>query len=234
MTGQPRAWPVLLAAGLGLAILLSLGTWQVFRLQEKQALIAQINERIAAESTDGHTVLANKAVPDFTKVVIEGSFIAGADLFKLRSVDGGPGFQVITPLLTPSNALIMVDRGAVSEAERSAVKTDIGPRKYTGILRLRSGKRGMFDPDNDPKANQWYWWDVPAMVATVDQPADMKVLHYILQLLPDPALPPLPKPDQPKAELSNNHLGYAITWYGLAATLAGVTFAFLRRGNLKP
>jgi surfeit locus 1 family protein len=233
MTEHARAWPVVVSAGVGLAILVSLGTWQVFRLQDKQALIAQIDARIAAASVDGRVIFSDETVPDFTKVTLQGHLLAGSDLFKLTSVTGGPGFQVLSPLLTSSNGLILVDRGAVSEDQRTALKTETGLRTYTGILRIRSGKRGVFDPDNDPKANQWYWWDVPAMLAKITHPVDAKVSPYVLQLLPDPSLPPLPKVEQPKAELRNNHLGYAITWFGLAATLAAVTFAFLRRRKLE-
>ena len=31
-----------------------------------------------------------------------------------------------------------------------------------------------------------------------------------------------PRPEAPQANLANNHLGYAITWFGLALTLLAV------------
>jgi len=79
------------------------------------------------------------------------------------------------------------------------------------------------DPENDPAANLWYWWDVPAMQAASGLAAGAKPFPDVVQLLPSAAAGgAFPRPQEPKANLANNHLGYAITWFGLAATLLGV------------
>ena len=41
------------------------------------------------------------------------------------------------------------------------------------------------------------------------------------------------QPSAPPAAFANNHLGYAITWFGLALALVGVYVALLRRTSLK-
>ncbi len=214
--------PVLFAAAIGLAILLWLGTWQVSRLQEKTSQIAAIDGQIAAVPVP----LPEKGA-EYLKVRVEGAYIPGSDLKKLTSHDGGPGYEVITPFLTRDNTMILVDRGSVAQGQ--TVTSPPGQQILTGLLRFHDRGQGFFDPENDPENGHWYWWDIPAMQAAANAPADSGTSPYILQLLPDPALATPPYPAVPKAELRNNHLGYAITWYGLAAALVAVTWAFLRK-----
>jgi surfeit locus 1 family protein len=79
--------------------------------------------------------------------------------------------------------------------------------------------RGLFTPADDPKTNVWYLRDPIAMAATKKWAAPAP--FFIDQETP---VPPggLPKPGKLSVELSNNHLQYAITWFGLALALAGV------------
>jgi surfeit locus 1 family protein len=212
---------LLIASAVGLAILLSLGTWQVVRLHDKTAQIAAIEAQIAAPP-----VALPQAANEYQKVTVDGEYLIGPDLKKLTSYNGGPGFEIITPFKTRDNTVILVDRGALPENAKAT--NPAGPQTLTGILRLHNKGQGLFDPENDPEVGQWYWWDIPAMQAAAKAPPDSKVSPFILQLLPDPAIVTPPFPPLPKAELRNNHLGYAITWYGLAAALAAVTGAFLR------
>ena len=73
----------------------------------------------------------------------------------------------------------------------------------------------------------WYWWDLPAMIAASGLPADLKPYPFVVQLLPSSTAAEFPRPDEPKSDLANNHLGYAITWFGLALTLLGVSGFYL-------
>ncbi len=225
---------VLIASAAGLAILLSLGTWQVFRLQEKNARIAAIEARIAAPPVPIENALAlqeQKKGIEFLKVQAKGHYVPSQPLLKLTTIGGGAGFQVINHFITDSGAYFLVDRGVISDALRrsSAISISDAEKTITGILRLHDGGQGMFDGDNVPERNEWYWWDIPAMLAAANPPADAKIQSIVLQELPVPgASSPIVTPP-PKAELRNNHLGYAITWYGLAAALVSVTWAFLRK-----
>jgi surfeit locus 1 family protein len=221
MSPSSRNWPVLLASATGVAILLWLGNWQVSRLQEKTAQIAAIESQIASSP-----VPLPEQANDYLKVRVEGAYIPATNLKKLTSVNGGPGYEIITPFLTTDNTVILVDRGSIAESQ--SVTTPQGSQTLTGLLRLHDKGQGYFDPENDTDKGLWYWWDIPAMQAAANAPTDAKFSPYILQLLPDPALATPPYPAVPKAELRNNHLGYAITWYGLAAALIAVAWIFLR------
>lgn len=224
---RPRAWPVLLAAGVGLAILLSLGLWQVQRLAWKERLIAAIDQALAAEPVSLAEALA-RPDPDFTKVAVAGTF-GEKSLRLLTAAPGGAGWMIVQGFTSTEGQSLLVARGVAGDAQE--VPAVAGPVQLSGILR-RHGARAAFDADNNPAANQWYWWDVPAMqAAALGRPP---ATALVLQLLPaTPATEGL-RVDPPKSDLRNNHLGYAITWFGLAAALLVVTGVFLKQRGKTP
>ncbi|MFT3672805.1 SURF1 family protein [Aestuariivirga sp.] len=221
-----RVWPVLLAAGIGLAILLALGTWQVKRLAWKEGLIAAIDRAIAADPVSLTDALA-KPDPDFTKVTVTGAF-SGPGLRRLAVVNGGPGWEVVQGFVTTDGARLLVSRGLIPEA--AAIPQSPAEVTTTGILR-RHGARGTYDGDNDVAGNRWYWWDVPAMQQAVFGGQGLAT-PLVLHLLPKADGTAGLTVEPPKADLRNNHLGYAITWFGLAAALVVVTGVFLRRNAM--
>ena len=99
----------------------------------------------------------------------------------------------------------------------------------TGILRRARDPKGLFTPDNDPASNRWYWWDVPAMSASIKLPEGATALAVVIQQLPDAANENLPRPQPPDAKLNNNHLQYAVTWFAFAAILAVIATLFIRQ-----
>jgi surfeit locus 1 family protein len=151
------------------------------------------------------------------------------DLRKIASFRGSAGYELIAPFLTSDNIVILVDRGTIpyDASDGTYSPASLAPATVTGILRAHDKGQGYFDGDNDAEGNQWIWWDIPAMLGAVPVPADATVSRLILQRLPDESLTLPPIISAPKAELRNNHLGYAITWFGLAAALLVVAIAFL-------
>ena len=115
---------------------------------------------------------------------------------------------------------------------RAAVATPAEPVELLGIVRRHGAARGPFTPDNDDARNIWYWWDVPAMLALSDIPADLKVAPFVLQLLPVEGNTSFPRPQRPDAALRSNHLQYAMTWFALALVLAAVAVLYVR-GQMK-
>jgi len=83
-----------------------------------------------------------------------------------------------------------------------------------------------FTPDDDPKTNVWYVRDPQAMAAA--KKWAVAAPFYIDQEAP---VPPggAPLPGKIEVHLPDNHLGYAITWFGLALGLAGVYVVWLAR-----
>jgi surfeit locus 1 family protein len=77
--------------------------------------------------------------------------------------------------------------------------------------------------------NIWYWWDVPAMLSSIPISGEMKVAPFVLQALPDADPAKFPRARGPQAQLRNNHLQYAGTWFFLALTLLVIAGLFIRK-----
>ncbi len=223
-----RLWPLLLSAGLGFILLTSLSVWQVQRLQWKERLIADVEARLAEPARRMSDVTASPEEDGtIAKVKVSGRFLP-AILRKIATVNGGPGWEILQGFEMGEGGALLVSRGLAAEGQ--AVTTPPGEMELQGLLRRHETRKGIFDPDNDPAGGRWYTWDVAAMAdAAVPDgaPARLEVLH----LLPgSPGTEGL-HVEPPKAELRNNHLGYAITWFGLAATLAVMTALFAWQGR---
>lgn len=216
-----RLWPVLAATVIGMAILITLGVWQVQRLQWKEALLAQLAANAAAPPVS-LAEAAQRDDPEFVRVRFTGTYEHAAAKKMIATFERGQGWTVITPAVTADGYAVMVDRGRIPGQLGEAFDKPAGDVAIEGVIRTYRNGQAMFDPENDPKANIWYWWDVPAMLAASGLPEGLKPYPYVVQLLPSAAAAPFPRPDEPKANLANNHLGYALTWFGLAATLLAV------------
>lgn len=221
----PRIWPVVIATLVGFAILMSLGVWQVKRLAWKEALLAQLAANAAAPPVDLATALnmsrAGSNV-EFVRVKFTGIYKNDAWMKMLSTYDGGQGWTIITPVASSDGWAVIVDRGRLPGQRLESFTRLDGPQELEGVIRTHPYGQGFFDPVNDPKAKMWYWWDVKGMLAASGLPADLKPFPFEVQLLPSSTTVEFPRPEEPKADLANNHLGYAITWFGLALTLLGV------------
>jgi surfeit locus 1 family protein len=233
MTARSRAVSAGLAGLLGVALLCGLGAWQVQRLAWKEALIAEIAGRERAAPVP-YAGIDPATVADFTKVTVDGRYLPQNSKFLITTFDGGPGWQVVTPLAIDSGGVLLVDRGAIASADRGRIESEAmgASRTLIGILRRHGEPRGPFAPDNDVAGNSWYWWDVPALQAAMKLPDGARPSPVVLQLLPGDGAAPFPAPQPPAANLLNNHLQYAVTWFSLALVLAAVTGLFIR-GQMK-
>ena len=132
--------------------------------------------------------------------------------------------DIIAPFISTDGLFVLLDNGPA--ATKQIVITDASAETVSGTVRLHKKGRGIFDNDNDEVSNTWYWWDLPAMWAAAQAPQDAKIAPFILQKILPATTSTNDHPAQ--VELSNNHLGYAITWFGLAAALLAVSGFFAR------
>jgi surfeit locus 1 family protein len=220
---KTRIWPIILASAIGICILLSLGVWQVQRLGQKTALIASLEQRMKAEPISlAEAVVKREQGEDieYLKVKLIGQLDPTNYFRRVTSFNGDPGWEIIAPFKTDDGRFVLVDMGAI--AENQPMKLNETPQTIQGLVRYHNKGRGLFDNDNDAMGNIWYWWDAPAMLATLKNIDVSRAASFILQKLPSNTEQEVPSAEIPKVELANNHLGYAITWFGLAAALAGV------------
>jgi surfeit locus 1 family protein len=231
---KPRIWPVVLWAGVGIAVLIALGTWQLFRLGEKQAQLAEIAQRTMAAPVTLSEALARRAKDsdiEFVAVRARGVFDHGSERHKLATFEGSPGWQIITPFRSDEGIVALVDRGVVPADLKDAAKRleNPAPMELNAVVRIHGRERGFFDPDNDADGNLWHWWDVPAMLSSIAISPDMKVAPFVLQELPGNDPNRFPRATSPEAQLRNSHLQYAVTWFALALALLVIAGLFIRK-----
>jgi surfeit locus 1 family protein len=231
MAGRSLVWPGL-AAALGFVLLCGLGIWQLQRLAWKEALLADMAERMAAPAEPLPEETAWPALDpggyDYRHVKVTGRFIHAQEAHVFRPRDGEPGYLILTPLQLSSGAYVIVNRGFVPQAEKdpSTRRAGLTPGTLilTGLMRPPEA-RNLFTPADDPLANIWFTRD-PAAIAAHAALAPVAPFTIDADFEHDSAV--LPRGGATVVAIRNDHFAYAITWFGLAVALAGVfgTFAW--------
>lgn len=235
--GSSRKLPVLIAATIAFAILVGLGTWQVQRLHWKEALLAGIQTRIASAPKPLPEIerqLAETGDVDYLPVTLKGTFDHSGERHFFTTWDGDSGFNVYVPLRLEDGRYIFVNRGFVPYDMKDAAKRQPGQVsglvEVTGLARNRlNAKPGRFVPENDVAKNIFYWKDLDAMAASSGLPAGADILQFFVDADDAPNPGGWPHGGVTIIDLPNNHFQYALTWYGLAAALAGVVAVWLYR-----
>ncbi|MCC6948038.1 MAG: SURF1 family protein [Bradyrhizobiaceae bacterium] len=223
-------------AALGLAVLVGLGVWQLERLAWKNDLIARIEARTkapaAAIPAENEWSGVNAGRDEYRRVRASGVFRHDREVQVYTVVSeepgrhAGPGYWVLTPLELPSGAFVIVNRGFVPLDKREPASRPQGqvPGQVTvtGLLRMPE-EATLFSPANDPARNAWYRRD-PGEIARALGLARVAPFMIDADAAPNPR--DLPEGGRTRVRFSNNHLQYAVTWFGLALALAGVFAVF--------
>lgn len=217
--------------------LVSLGVWQVQRLQWKEGLIAAIEARIASgpRPLDEIGRLAREGIEvDYWPVEARGRFLHSAESHFLATHAGRSGWYVYTPLQLEDRRVVFVNRGFVPyDRKAGATRSEGQVEGETAVKGLARGapaeKPSAIVPDNDPAAGVFYWKDLSAMASSADLPADAAILPFFIDADETPNPGGLPVGGVTIVRLPNSHLQYAVTWFGLAAALLAVVGAWLWR-----
>ena len=186
----------------------ALGIWQVERRAWKLDLIARVEARLeAAPATPPATWTDDLA---YTRVRAHGTFLQDRETLVQALTERGAGWWVLTPLRTP-HGVILVNRGFVPPERRAAPPT--GRVTVTGLLRA-SEPGGGFLRSNDPAAGRWYSRDVAAIAAARGL-GEAAPFFLDADATPNPGGYPIG--GLTVVAFRNNHLAYALTWFGLAA-----------------
>jgi len=223
---------------LGALFLCALGAWQVQRMAWKDELLQTLNARAAAQPIDlaefmtRWTQSAGTEDLRFVRVKATGRFQHEKERHLYTIANGKAGWRIITPLETGDGLTVLVDRGFVPEAQKDlSRRRDGAPEEavsVVGVVRLGEAK-GMFTPDNDIAANQWFWRDLETMRAMTAGEGANEVAAFMLQLEEGAHGAPWPKAMALRADtIHNRHFSYALTWFGLAAALLAVFGLVLR------
>ncbi|RUW67417.1 SURF1 family protein [Mesorhizobium sp. M4B.F.Ca.ET.143.01.1.1] len=229
---------MLLILGMALfAVLIGLGTWQVQRLHWKDGLLQTIDQRTHSAPrplAELEKQFAATGDVDYTPVTVTGTFLHQGERHFFATWEGASGFDVFTPLQLDDGRFVLINRGFVPYDLKDAAKRPhgevAGKVTITGLARNPlAGKPSMMLPDNDVQKNIFYWKDRDAMAASAGLPAGAGLMPFFIDADKTPNPGGLPVGGVTIIDLPNSHLQYAVTWYGLAAALAGVLLFRLRR-----
>lgn len=212
---------------MAFAILVALGTWQVQRLHWKEGLLADIAARRAAPAVQLAAIEA--MAPDdieYRNVTATGHYLNDKERHFFATYDGVTGFYIYTPLQLDDGRYLFVNRGFVpyeAKEPRTRMQGQLtGEQTVVGLARAKLlAKPSSLVPDNDIAKNIFYWKDLDAMAASDGLEKD-KVVPFFVDADKTPNPNGLPVGGVTIVDLPNDHLQYAVTWYGLAVVLAAI------------
>jgi surfeit locus 1 family protein len=232
LTRGPRSTPALalfaVAGVLLFALFAALGAWQLERRAWKLALIERVEARVHAPPADAPLPAEwpriDAAEHEYRHVRLEGVFLHDREALVQASTRLGPGYWVLTPLRT-AHGVVLVNRGFVPHERREratrSANEPAGEVRLTGLLRI-SEPGGGFLRRNDASGDRWFSRDVQAIAAARGL---AEVAPFFVDEDAAPPQPPGAEPRWPVGGLTviafhNNHLVYALTWFGLALGVA--------------
>lgn len=219
-------WILTVLSALLLAALVSLGVWQVQRLQWKNGLIARAEAEAAMPVTG---LRRPDDLVEFRRLEISCPGLDTAPYVEMQSVqDSEVGVRLISAC-TPSetNMVLLVDRGFVAGTISARPPVEPSDRSVMLIGQFRTvPEPGLFAPPPPAHGERFLARDEAAMAEYLEAGPVAGTVFALTSSNPEwLAL----KPSAPPAAFSNNHLGYALTWFGLALALAGFYIVLLRR-----
>ena len=221
---------------IALAILVALGTWQMKRFSWKTNLVETINSSIDLPPQPLPPPQTWKQLGldqlNYRAVKASGRFNYKDEvhIFTLvsqgKATYSGAGYWVIVPSALDGGGIVLVNRGFVPEKfkqQRTRLKSQTeGRQTITGFIKTDQGAN-YFTPKTDFKNNIWYTRNIKAISEHLELE---NAAPFLIAQSGSASKDRLPQPRELNVNLENRHLGYAITWYGLALTLIGVFVVF--------
>lgn len=226
---RPLLWPTVFSVPV-LVLCLGLSLWQMERREWKMGILDRIAHNQAAQPVPLDQLLKGDPLEhEYGRATIVGTFLHDKEFFlAARSRRNEVGLQVVTPVRTDDGRIVLFDRGWIpSEKRTPASRAEgqvAGTVELNGVVR-RSQVQRQFAPDNDPAKNFWFHVDVPLMRKMAGATADPKLDAFFLEADSNHNPGGLPLGGQTHLDIPNDHLQYAITWFGIALALIGVYLA---------
>jgi len=200
-------------------VLLSLGSWQLYRLNWKLDLISEIENslkinpvELSKSNSKNYLRIKTSGIVDFDKQIY---------LYNLNN-SGKPGFEVINPILI-GNENYLLNRGWIPFDKKDKEEINlINTNRIIGTLKKQS-KANSFKPENDIEKNYWFTLDRDDIFSYTGK----KFSKYIIYINGDYKTP---EPKVITANISNNHKKYAITWFSMAISIL-LIYLYFRKKN---
>ena len=186
-------------------IVLSLGTWQVFRLNSKSQLISDLENNLKRNSIDFNVDIDK----EYTKVLLKKKNLK-SKIFLYHLNKGEIGFKVIVPYEVNSSLLVLVDKGWIRKDKINSIKNSLLNDDIIEGYTKKIREKKLFTPKNNIKEDFLYSVEIDNLKKSLN-----KNIYPLLIIQTSTANKDI-VPNGYEVRLSNNHLQYAITWYGLA------------------
>ncbi len=214
------------ATVIAVAILISLGVWQIHRLHWKERILAQIE---AGEHAPPVELIAGDTPRLFTRVIVHGILRSSPPgLYGAEVRDDRIGAQLVEVLDRVGASPLLVVLGWVP-TDRGAPSAVTGPRDVTGYIRLPETP-GWLSASDDVEGRRFYTLNPSAIGQALGA---QDAAPFMLVALKNPLAASLPAgapvPAEALPQPVNNHLQYAFTWFGLAGALVAVYLAWARK-----
>jgi surfeit locus 1 family protein len=199
--------------------LLSLGFWQIYRLNWKLELIEQIENSLKNKPVE----LSNIEKKNYLRIKTSGKIDFDRQIYLYNLNDNGkPGFEVINPIKIGDENYLM-NRGWIPFEKKDLPEINlVDQNKIVGTLMLQT-KPSAFKPENDIEKNYWFTLNRE----DISKFTGRKFSQYVIYLNGDYKIP---KPRVITAKISNNHKKYAITWFSMAISIL-LIYLYFRKKN---
>ena len=200
-------------------VFVSLGTWQIIRLNWKNNLISEIENSLKNAPVE----LAQSKKENFLKIKTSGFIDFDKQIYLYSLNDSGtPGFEVINPI-TIEDENYLINRGWIPFEKKGTQEINLFDQKnIIGTLKLQ-GRKNIFKPDNDLDENYWFSLNREDVLKFTGK----NFSKYIIYLDGDYQFP---RPKKITANISNNHKKYAMTWFSLALSIL-LLYLYFRKKN---
>ena len=199
--------------------LLSLGFWQIYRLNWKLDLIEQIENSLKNDPVE----LSNIEKKNYLRIKTSGNIDFDKQIYLYNLNDAGkPGFEVINPIKI-GDENYLVNRGWIPFEKKDLPEINlVDQNQIVGTLMLQT-KPSTFKPENDIEKNYWFTLDREDILKFTGR----NFSEYVIYLNGDYKIP---KPRVITAKISNNHKKYAITWFSMAISIL-LIYLYFRKKN---
>ena len=199
--------------------LLSLGFWQIYRLNWKLELIEQIENSLKNDPVE----LSNVEKKNYLRIKTSGDIDFDKQIYLYNLNDAGkPGFEVVNPIKIGDENYLM-NRGWIPFEKKNLPEINlVDQNQIVGTLMLQT-KPSTFKPENDIEKNYWFTLNRE----DISKFTGRNFSEYVIYLNGDYKIP---KPRVITAKISNNHKKYAITWFSMAISIL-LIYLYFRKKN---
>jgi surfeit locus 1 family protein len=182
-----------------------LGTWQVYRLYLKKNLISDLEKNLKTSSINFNVDIDK----EYTKVLFKKKDL-NTKIFLYHLNKGEIGFKVIVPYEINSSLLVLVDKGWIRKDKINLIKNTLFNDDIIEGYTRKIREKNLFTPNNNIKEDFLYSVEIDNLKKSLN-----KNIYPLLIIQTSKTNKDI-IPNDYEVRLPNNHLQYAITWYGLA------------------